>query len=258
MPYRNIFKINLSIDFLVYSSHKTSTQSLHAILRSNNIKTGHFHTLLHRTHLNQSGKQLKITNTQQAYTQFISSLQHYKNKNLKKIKIISVIRNPISRLLSSFFQSFHTSEHSGLKKGILKKPKRQTTVMTNDTDILLELYNKQVIADKLPGRKESLDELSDIFNINIIEKLILKNNFYYLNHDLFELFVLDFNKLISNNNLPYLNSCLNINCIRNYKKNISENKLYYDKYQKLKQDVPSATKDIILKRYNAFYFSAFS
>ena len=41
---------------------------------------------------------------------FIEILQRYKYDNKKKIKIISIIRNPFDRLPSSFFQSYHTDE----------------------------------------------------------------------------------------------------------------------------------------------------
>ena len=53
------------------------------------------------------------------------------------------------------------------------------------------MYNELIEEEKLPGRMESIDELSNIFNLNILE--MLKKENYYLDHKLFKLYVLDFN-----------------------------------------------------------------
>ena len=36
-----------NLDFLIYSSHKTSTQTLLAVIKSNNMKSVHCHRLFH-------------------------------------------------------------------------------------------------------------------------------------------------------------------------------------------------------------------
>jgi hypothetical protein len=45
---------------------------------------------------------------------------------------------------------------------------------------------------------ESLDQLSGIMDINILENLEHKKDYYYLDNNLFELYVFDFNCLIDN------------------------------------------------------------
>ena len=81
-----------SLDILVYSSHKTGTQTLVDTLNTGGLNTKHCHYLSHLEMDKEKFKEL---------------LGHYKNKNDKKLKIITVIRNPKNRLISSFFQSFH-------------------------------------------------------------------------------------------------------------------------------------------------------
>jgi hypothetical protein len=176
---------------------------------------------------------------------FIKYLQDYKTTNGKKLKIISVVRNPTDRLFSSFFQTFHSDEIRVYKKIYLK-----TTVMLNTESTILNMYIKYIIDDELKGRKESLREIGEIFNINIIDNLIKKENYYYLESDLFELYVLNFNEVINNNtNLSYINKCLNTNCSNIQKTNLSSEKIYYTKYKSIKKMIPQHINDVINIRY---------
>jgi len=237
------------LDFLVYSSHKTSTQSLISILRNNKYNAIHCHKLLDLS--------ISIPKNLISNELFIKELKRYKEINNKKLKIISIIRNPIKRLISSFFQSYHTDEVQ-----INKINELYTTIMTNSTEELILNYKNKIQNNCLAGGIESLDEISTIFNIKLIKKFRKqkkqKKNYYYFNHDLFELFVLDFNKLIDENNLNYINNILNTNCIINNKSNLSKNKIYYDKYNEIIKKIPSEINDIIKLRYNPFYFKSFN
>ena len=105
---------------------------------------------------------------------------------------------------------------------------------------------------------ESIDELSDILNINIIKNLEKKKNYYYLNHNLLELYILDFNIIIDNkNNLNYLNNVLNLNLKKIQQANLSKNKDYYNKYQKIKKKLGKKLDSTIENKYDSFYFNAF-
>ena len=85
------------IDFLIYSSHKTSTQSLVSILNLNKYKSIHCHHI-------RNLKVLLNKNQQVNKEMFIKALLNYININKKKLKIITIIRNPKDRLISSLFQ----------------------------------------------------------------------------------------------------------------------------------------------------------
>ena len=100
-------------------------------------------------------------------------------------------------------------------------------------------------------RKEALSEFSEILNMNIIENLVKKDNYYYLEHDLFELYVLNFKDVIDNDhNLTYINNCLKTNCSNIQKHNLSSDKLYYPKYVNVKKMIPQHVNDVIKIRYN--------
>lgn len=236
----------IDLDYIVYSSHKTATQSVKGILQSNDYNVVHCHTI-HQLNYRQTE-----ANT---YQSFIDSLNNYKLVNNKKIKIISIIRDPKQRCISSFFQSYHNDEMM-----FCNKQNTQTTISTNEIDSLLLIYQEDIINNTLKGGNESLDEMSKIFNINIIDNLVYKEKYYYFSNDLFELFVLDFKQVASNNNINYLNECLNLNLIpkTNFYTNLSRSKPYYNKYTIMKNKIPHSVNNIIVKRYNKFYFTAFS
>ena len=224
------------LNFLIYSSHKTSTQTIKKILVNNKYKTEHYHN---------------ITDSKDK-CMFIKSLKEYKKINKNKIKIISCIRNPKERLISSFFQSYGTDEIK-----IKKIKQKNTTISIMNLDNLIKYYERLVKNNKLPGRLESLDTLSNIIGINVIDKLQKKKKYYYYEHDLFRLYVLDFNLITNNNNLLYLNNTLNLNLTISGKSNLSEKKFYYQKYKYLKKNIGTKLDSIIENQYNKFYFNSF-
>ena len=248
-----------NLDFLVYSSHKTATQSLLSILSANKYRVIHCHTIIN---FQLYQKELKNKSQLELNTIFIESLIKYKLKNKKKIKILSVIRNPIERLKSSFFQTYHTDEIS-----YNKKKENNTTISINNISDLIHMYNNKIQTQTLPYYSESLDELAFIFDIDIISKLVKRetynNKYYYFEHDLFELFVIDFTMVIGVDNLVYINKCLGINLHINKTANLTQNKSYCKKYKEFKNNIKNnmvnANLDkIIISNYNDFYFHAFT
>ena len=232
------------LDFLVYSSHKTATQTLLAIFNNNNYKATHCHSLDDLKH------SLVNPPTENTFIQYLIS---YKNIKNKKLKIITCIRNPINRLLSSFFQSFSTDEIA-----INNISEETTTIGIKNEDELCIMYEEMIKNSNLPRNIESLDELSIILDINILEKVENKQNYYYLDNNLFELYVLDFNCVIDTNVLNYLNKILMLDLQTLSSNNLSENKHYYNKYQNIKKKIGGKLDTIIKNAYNSFYFTAFS
>ena len=231
------------LDFLVYSSHKTSTQSLLSIFCMNKYKSIHCHSL------NDLKFNLVNSPTKETFRQY---LINYKNINNKKLKIITCIRNPINRLLSSFFQSFSSDEiyFNNISE-------ENTTISIKTEDELCIMYEEMIKYSNLPGGMESLDELSIILDINILEKIENKTDYYYLDNNLFELYVLDFNCVIDTNVLNYLNSILMLDLKILSSDNLSESKHYYNKYQSIKKKIGRKLDTIIKNKYNSFYFTAF-
>jgi hypothetical protein len=232
-----------NLDFLVYSSHKTSTQTLISILNKNKYKAAHCH-VIENLKLNLDNPPTKET--------FIKYLIDYKNIRKQKFKIITCIRNPINRLLSSFFQSYSTDE---IKFNNISE--ENTTISIKNEDELCIMYEEMIKNSSLPGSMESLDELSIILDINILEKLENKKGYYYLDNNLFELYVLDFNCVIDKNVLNYLNNALMLDLKIVASSNLSVNKHYYNKYQNIKNKIGNKLDTIIKNKYNSFYFTAF-
>jgi len=79
----------LDLDYLVFSSHKTATQSVADTLRINQFRCVHCHTLID-IGLRDGG--------------FKSFLDGHRHKHKTKLVIINTFREPIERRISSFFQ----------------------------------------------------------------------------------------------------------------------------------------------------------
>ena len=221
---------------LIYSSHKTSSQTLHCTIKNNHFNSCYMHSF----------------ESNMTKEKFIQNLINYKYINKKKIKIISIVRKPKTRLLSSFFQSFHCDEIE-----FLKKEKENTTIDTTNCEELSKLYTDLINNKQLNGKNESIDELADVFHFNI-QDLQKKQGHYYLNHELFELYVLNFNELIKPTALIYLNIIFKTKMTKLIKSNLSINKSYYNKYITVKQIIGTSLNDIIEKQYHSFYFTAFN
>lgn len=206
---KNINTILPMLDFLVYSSHKTSTQSLLDIFSKSQLSAIHCHEL----------NNLKLN-----HAQFMSLVNH------KKLKIITCLRNPFDRLRSSYFQTFHSDEI------IFKKIKStHTTIMSNDVSYLLKHFESLILSDTLPHANESIWELQKIFNFSLDDLILRTSNqsyyHYYYQNEHIELYVLDYDKIVSDSKLKYLKSIFDIDFCEG-SDNLSKDKITYDKYKK--------------------------
>ena len=237
---------NNNIDYLIYSSHKTCSQSLKKTLNNNSFLTTHLHTIDKNNYIN-----------------FKNYCYGYNKKNNKKLVIITILRNPFDRLKSSFFQTFHSDQVS-----FLNVYENNTFINKNNLDFLFDIFcNKilnykreeeeylfnrenEIVRNGLPGMSESLFEIDEIFDYDIINNLEIIDNYYYYENNLIKLYVLSFDKLINNN---YLKTIININnnllnC------NLSSYKIYNEIYIDFKKLVLSdEIKNIIEDYYNLIF-----
>ena len=213
------------IDMLVYSSHKTSTQSILNTLKNNNYKVLHIHTIKHL--ISNYIDNVEYTNNV-LYENTLNKL----NKRKKKLKIITCLRNPKERLLSSFFQTYYNDHITYLNI----KPEN-TIINTKNLKELHDFYIENI--SNLPN--ESLFEIFDLFNINYND-IIYKSYYYFYENDLIELYIIKYDNVIKNTNY-YLSYVLNINLNihKIIKSNISELKPYYIKYVNLKKKIQNNT-----------------
>lgn len=238
--------LNNNIDYLIYSSHKTSSQSLKNTLNNNCFLTEHLHTI-----------------DKNNYICFKNYCNDYNEKNNKKLTIISILRNPFDRLKSSFFQTFHSDQVS-----FLNINENNTFINENNVDFLFNvfcnkilnnereeeeyLFNKknEIFRNGLPGMSESLFEIDEIFDYQVINNLEIIDNYYYYENNLIQLYVLSFDKLINND---YLKNIFNINdnllsC------NLSSYKLYDKKYVDFKKLILNdEIENIIYDYYNLIF-----
>jgi hypothetical protein len=188
---------------------------------------------------------------------FLQYLNAYKTTNNKKLKIITVIRNPIERVISAFFQIHYNGEINNHNI-----PKENTIISKYSADELVNMFLQRAKTKTLLGFKETLDEISKLFDTDIIANLKNNNTHYYYENHLIKLYVLDFNTLISKNTLAYLNSIFKFKLTNYVEFNKSDSKPYSDKYKQFKEICSDQQKDkqideLIRHRYNKFYFGAF-
>ena len=239
------------LDILTYSSMKTSTQSLVHTFQKNKLKSYFMHNLndLAKRYPTQF---LNATWDERKNT-FLSYLENYKTINKKKLNIITVIRNPMDRIKSAFFEAYHNEE---IKKNIAEE---NTTINRHNVGQLINLFLTQLKENRLPGSNESLDDLSKILDTDIIHNLKNKTTHYYYENHLIKLYVLNFNAVVSSNALNYLNAALNLNLKIYIGSNKSENKSYYNKYKLFKEKCETKEMQAIIYRlFKPFYFIAFA
>jgi len=214
------------LDFLIYSTHKTSTQTVTNTLLSNNIRAKHIH-ILDDLYNNQSNLQL-----------FTNHLKSYQAKNGRRLKVVTIIRNPFERLISSYFQYCHNRQNSRTKCG-----EKNTLIMTNSVDKLRHIFlnklnNKET---ELHYYLESMNEMSQIFKTDIIRNLVNKGDHFTYENDLMQLYVLDFTKIIGSPNassicgIEYINNVLGTHFQNLVPENLTKNKITYTKYVKFKE-----------------------
>jgi len=221
-----------NIDYLIYSSHKTATQTLVNTFNSNNFNCKHCHHLVNID---------LIKGSFQKYT------EEFLQKNGTRINIISVFRDPMERHISSFFQWY------GSKPIRTKEVESELDTMIYKYTIE-ELQNKFIseLNDKsLIGIHESIHEISRELQFNV-EDL----NYDFLNRtgaieaENFKLFFFRFDHLISNFE-GILSNITNKDIVQN-NANLSDSKWYRDKYLEFKEtiQIPTATVSSVYQSKN--------
>lgn len=209
-------KISLDSDYFIYSSHKSGTMSLRKMLN-----TGHIHELKNVNYTKES---------------FTDDIIHFKIINNKKLKIITVLREPSKRVISSYFQLHHDREIRELKAGI-----DNTTIINTDTNILIKNIENFIKNKRYP--KESLYEIMDIFHF-YFNDISVKDNYAYYENNVIELYILDFDRLIDDNKLNYLENIFKKRFENDYA-NRTKDKPYYEKFIQVKKTIGNQYDEFI-------------
>jgi hypothetical protein len=216
--------ISNNSEYYVYSSHKTTTQSL-----CQTLKTVHTHYL---------------SNIPSSKAEFLNRVRMYKKKNNRKLKIITVLRDPNDRIISSFFQSNSTDQTQ-----FCHIDPKETTVYKSSVEELVDLVHLHIQGDAYT--KESIDEIMHIFDFTYQNLTIRKEHRYaHYENDLVEIFVLDFDALTDPKNTSYLGGVLNVNNVIIAKKNVTADKPCSKKY--------TSVKLVIGDKYRSYLHSKFT
>jgi hypothetical protein len=132
----------LDIDFLVYSSHKSGTQTILSTLKESAQTCRHLHTLANVGLSENEGE-------------FSAYLEHYLCTRNKPLTIISTFRDPLQRHISSFFQ-WHGL--GAVRSGIVKCHE-DTVIARLSIPELSNLFVSQLECKKLIGYRDSLHQL---------------------------------------------------------------------------------------------------
>jgi hypothetical protein len=208
----------LNLDYLVYSSHKTGTQTVTRTLRKNSFKCLHCHSLDNET-------------TQLALGTFAHYLEQYYLRNKRKLNIITTFREPIERHISSFFQWYG--------QGVVRKKMVQditdTIIYKCSIKELQEKLINELINQTFAGKLESIDQFCNELKISITDlNYNIERQYGLVEMDYCRLFIFRFDILIKENRLGHLLSKVAGRPITQYNANMSSTKWYYKTFTEFK------------------------
>ncbi len=218
----------LNIEYLIFSSHKTGTQTLRNTLNSNGLSAIHCHRPIHIGI--ESGD-------------FEAYVEKYNRCNSQKLNIISVFREPIERHISSFFQGYGTKPLN--RKEV--ESELETIIYQYSIQELQALFISELRHNRLIGLPESIEEICRELALDV--KTFTYSNtkrFGLYETDTIRLFLFRFDRLFDNPN-EVLSYALHKK-ITTKSANQSESKWYRDIYKEFKQTL-LLPKDMIVDIY---------
>jgi hypothetical protein len=232
----NIENNLLEVEFLVFSSHKTMTQTILSTLNSNAIQSVHCHNLTDEP-------------VQFLEGEFCEFLLNYQKRHNKNLQIISVFRDPMDRFFSSFFQALSVDVYGWTEQSVevrLENP-RDSVLFKESPDEIGRRF--QTYCCKYDGFGESIAVICNQLDVSVGMLNFSENKQIGIN-DLgcCRLFLFRFDLLqgsIKKSLEAITGIQLNVNL-----SNTTEHKWYNQKYAEFKQEykVPSS---IIEKIYSS-------
>ena len=137
----------LNVDYLVFSSHKSGTQTVLNTLNGCSRRCLHLHTL--------ENIGLRINRGD-----LFECLNHYSTARKQRLTILSTFRDPLDRHISSFFQWHGIGV---LCNGLIEHPE-DTIVARMSLEELTELFLSQLRSKKFVGYRDSLHQICSEMN----------------------------------------------------------------------------------------------
>lgn len=210
----------LNLDYFVFSSHKTATQTIINSLKHHNFICQHCHSLYDKTMRFEPGG-------------FPDFLEQYYLKNQRKLNIITVFREPIERYVSSFFQWYGD--------GVVRTKQVQSVADTIINKYSIKELQARLINELISqthvnaGMLESLDQFCSELNIDMSDlHYDTEKQHGLVEMDHCKLFVLRFDTLINENGLERILSEVTGQPVTQINANLSSSKWYYKIYTEFK------------------------
>lgn len=220
----------LNLDYFIYSSHKSGTQTLVGSLVNSGLKCKHIHNL---TNLNLTPGDFRFI------------LDSYKFKNNKKMIVITVFRNPLERHISSFFQ-WH-----GTRPLLLKEVRNinETIIYKSSIKKLQDKFLSELRDQSLVGFSDSLHEIFQELEICADDlKFNNERNYGIYETEKIKLYFLKFDIFFNEYN-NFLSKITGIK-ISQQNRNMSENKFYREIYTEFKKTL-SLPNEVISDVFNS-------
>jgi hypothetical protein len=218
-----------SLDYLIFSSHKSGTQTLKNSLLESGFNCQHAHM---------------IENIGLKPGSLSTSLQNYYQKRGQKLPIISVFRDPLDRHISSFFQWYGSAPL--WRKQVSSE--KETIIYQKRVQELQERFIYELTVETLHGLYESIDVLREELGLAISELPFDQTKMLGLYEgDTFELYLLRFDQLFANFQALMLE--ITGSPVRMVKNNMGEQKWYAAKYREFKNTL-RLNPELIYSVYN--------
>jgi hypothetical protein len=226
----------LDIDCLVYSSHKTATQTVAHTLRLNNYKCIHCHSLGGETTRLERGT-------------FAQYLEEYHLCNRRRLNIVTIFREPIERYVSSFFSYYGW----GVVRKKSVRDATDTIIHKLTVQELQERFVNDVDSRAWHGLHESIDEICSELNIGITDlNYDVERRYGLVEMDDCRLFIFRFD-VLTDGNVKYLLSQVTGRAsaeITQKDTNLGSDTWYRDKYAEFKASL-KMPQSMIRKIYEA-------
>lgn len=207
----------LNLDYLVFSAHKTATQTLTDTLNKNGYSCMHCHTLI---------------NAGLKRGAFAPFLHDYFDKNKRKLVVITTFRDPLERHISSFFQ-WHGSKP--VRDGDVKN-ERETIICRKPIIALQEQLIDEINTSNLVGQGESIHEICEELQISVRDlNFDHDKQFGLYESERIKLYIFRFDTLIGN--ISDSLSLITSSDIVVHSTNQSTDKWYHEIYSEFKESI---------------------
>ena len=218
----------LGIDYLVFSSHKSGSQTVKGTLQRSGFVCEHCHGL---------------GNIEIDTGSFSDFLYDYANRHGRQLRAVSVFREPMQRHVSSFFQWYGSRP---LMRGEVED-EGETIIARQSIDELRDLFLAELKDESLIGYEDSLNEISTELGCSPADLLARKDGSCWVYESpLIHLYIYRFDQLFDNP-AQHLSTLVGKE-IRVHVSNVAQGKWYSEIYRRFKSGL-IVPREVVCKTY---------